>query len=78
MRVEEFLERLVAAGSHAREFGALEGVHGDAADERNVNAETAVDAGAGEAHEDAEFGRGLQGDSLAGVLTVERGDGASR
>jgi hypothetical protein len=57
--VEEVYEGLVAAGRHAREFGALEGVHGDAADKGNVDAETAMHAGAGETHEDAELGRSL-------------------
>lgn len=57
--VEEFFPGLVAAGLHARQLGGLEGVHGDAADEGDVNAKAAVDAGAVEAHEDAEFGGGL-------------------
>jgi hypothetical protein len=38
MRVEEVLERFVASGGHAREFGALEGIHGYAADEGDVHA----------------------------------------
>jgi len=67
MCVEEVLEGLVAAGSHAHEFRALEGVHGDAADEGDVHTETAVHARAGEAHEDTELGRGLGQFILVGV-----------
>ena len=47
MRVEEVLERLVPAGSHARQLRALEGVHSYAADEGDMDAETAVYTGAG-------------------------------
>jgi len=69
--VEEVLKGLIAAGGHAREFGALEGIHGYAADEGDVYTETAVHAGAGEAHEDAEFGRRLNVHSLSmGVVGV--------
>jgi hypothetical protein len=60
VRVKEFLEGLVAAGGHARELGALEGVHGYAADEGDMDAETTVDARARKTHEYAEFGRGLE------------------
>ena len=57
--VEEVAPRLVAALGHAQEFGRLEGIHGYAADEGDVHAEAAVDAGAGEADENAEFRGGL-------------------
>jgi len=60
MRVEEVFKGSIAAERHALDFGVLEGVHGHAADEGNVHAEGAVDAGAGEAEEDAEFGGGLR------------------
>jgi hypothetical protein len=57
--VEEGLVGRVAAERHATDFGEFECVHGYGADEGDVYAERAVDAGAGEAEEDAEFGRGL-------------------
>jgi hypothetical protein len=57
--VEEVLERLVSACCHARELSALEGIHGYAADERDMHAETAVNSGARQTHEDAELGGGL-------------------
>ena len=59
MCVKEGLPGLVPAGRHARQFSALECIHGYAADEGDVHAETAMDARAIQAHEDAEFGRGL-------------------
>ena len=58
MRIEEVLKRLVAAGGHTRELRSLEGIHCNAADEGDVDTETAVHTGAGQAHEDAELGRG--------------------
>lgn len=57
--VEKVLPRLVPAVFHALDFVDFEGVHGYAADEGDVHAEAAVDAGAVEADEGAEFGGGL-------------------
>jgi hypothetical protein len=54
--VEEGFERRIAAERHAADFGEFEGVHCDGADEGDVDAERAVDARAGEAKEDAQFG----------------------
>lgn len=56
--LKEFAPARVAAEAHALNLGLLEGVHGDGADKRDVHAEAAVDAGAREADEDAELGRG--------------------
>lgn len=72
MRTEEVFPWLVAAELHALHFGNLEGVHANGADERDVDAETAVGTGAGEAEKDAEF-RGCLGgeqDELAGAQKV--------
>lgn len=57
VRFEEVLPALVTAQSHSFDLAGFEGVHGDAADEGDVDAEAAVDASAGEADEDAELGR---------------------
>lgn len=64
---EEGVEGVVAAGVglHFPEVGVGPGVHGDGADEAEVDAEAAVLAGAVEAHEDA-IGDG----SPLGVLLV--------
>jgi hypothetical protein len=67
MRVEKVLEWLVAASGHARKLRSLEGIHCNAADEGDVDTKTAVHAGAGQAHEDAELGRGPL---RAGGITV--------
>jgi len=60
MRVEESLPGFVATVFHALDLRALEGVHGDGADEGDVYAQAAVGAGAVEADEDTEFGGGLE------------------
>lgn len=69
MVAEEGLPRVVAAEVHALDFGVLEGVHGDGADEGDVHAQAAVGAGAVEADEGAELGGGLRGDNI-GVSCV--------
>jgi hypothetical protein len=71
MIVEEVLEGFVSASCHSGEFGALERIHGNAADEGNVYAEATVNAGTGEAHEDAQFGRCLRANQLVYIADVE-------
>jgi hypothetical protein len=58
--VEEVLPRLVTAEFHPFDFGRLESVHGHGPDEGDVHTEGSVDAGAGQAEEDAELRGGLQ------------------
>jgi hypothetical protein len=55
MRVEELLPGLIPAVFHALYFNRFEGVHGYTSDERDVDAEAAMDAGAIETDECAEF-----------------------
>jgi hypothetical protein len=66
---------LVSARLHARELGRFEGVHGDGAHEGDVDAESTMHAGAGQAHEDAELGRCLlrRGEVSSGEWLVWRG-----
>ena len=59
MFVEEGFVGRIAAERHATDFSELESVHCHGADEGDVHAQGAVDARAGQAEEDAEFGRGL-------------------
>jgi hypothetical protein len=63
--IEEVLPWLVPTILHAVELGTLEAVHCYAADEGDVYAKTAMHAGAGEAHEDAEL-RGCLKQTLSG------------
>lgn len=61
MRVLVLLEKvppaLIAAKSHSFNFARLEGIHGDAANEGDVDAEPSVHTGAREADKNAKLGR---------------------
>lgn len=57
MLLEECSPSLVTAEAHTFDLGLFEGIHCDGADEGDVDAQAPMDAGAGEAYEDAEFGR---------------------
>lgn len=56
---EEILPLFISPVLHPRDLGLFEGVHADGPHEGDVYAETAMEAGASEADEGREFGRGL-------------------